>query len=631
MDPKSTPVCSAVKVYFSLDSFFDLIPFVDRNTTALDVNSTASNGTSNITASNDTMMSNGKAAEGRLPPDSSEAERIAELCGFPSLFANVSGDALDPVNASEYAANSSISEERQWWCRALVGCMQRDVCSEKTGSRRVCACPLDLRGSGCQVDTPFDCTLKREPAMGSLPSTRIFDIDTILPPDCDKSLVDQSGYDVEFSGSPPCFRLERSAALPVAGLPGPTVHAEDFMLACTFSEAVVDGISIDTIAELRLEGYRWRFPALNFTYTVDTTPIRAPQDPEDPNPAYALIGRDDYTELSNSTTYAEARRYCEIRAQRLPLFVEVCPSGRSSDPVGGSLIDLQWVPVGDGENQWVQVGQSSEQPLCQWSNASTGFDREPFWGIDPSPVPWRGLVLCIHPAGYWRTENEVWDQLAAAPTSEEGVDSDRVVDDAVDQQSGTSIFGFARSAGRRGLVVEAVALNYHRLSGMALLGVAPVFFNSTPETVHVELQALPPDPGFASGGRANVEYALAKDLGQLRQYGAPGIPATWNPYVNIQDYADSLREALLYRGGLFDSKAAVRRRSRASGMPDNVVFTSQNFEVEGWIAPSAEGVALAGGYTFILNIIVVILLMLTCASARALFKCCKRNENRVRR
>jgi len=109
-----------------------------------------------------------------------------------------------------------------------------------------------------------------------------------------------------------------------------------------------------------------------------------------------LCNRDaQWFPIPNTATYQDAANVCSKNGRTICNRDEYCPLGHSGGetPFLG-FQNVPWAPVGDDTNNWVSVSATS-WPSCQLHTEIAGGQYgHPAWGTDPTPVPWRGVVLC---------------------------------------------------------------------------------------------------------------------------------------------------------------------------------------------------------------------------------------------
>ena len=102
--------------------------------------------------------------------------------------------------------------------------------------------------------------------------------------------------------------------------------------------------------------------------------------------------------LGNSITYAFAKAHCASNQMRLAYGRELCNKGVPSTPV---LAGDHWTPVGDKDDDWVEVGNSNKRNC--WSHdgpvlqglLKTGKYGAPKWGRTATSKPWKDNVFCV--------------------------------------------------------------------------------------------------------------------------------------------------------------------------------------------------------------------------------------------
>lgn len=97
-----------------------------------------------------------------------------------------------------------------------------------------------------------------------------------------------------------------------------------------------------------------------------------------------------FYDLGDTITYDSARAFCSsVEGGSL------CPASLlcgEVSPLFNPVASNHWVPIGDSDNNWVQISDRQSVPLCTDYLGRIG--ATPTWGRDGSSRSWKGLLAC---------------------------------------------------------------------------------------------------------------------------------------------------------------------------------------------------------------------------------------------
>ena len=98
-----------------------------------------------------------------------------------------------------------------------------------------------------------------------------------------------------------------------------------------------------------------------------------------------------------SSTRSCARDLCNFKQEKLATLAQICPEGPLHAPVHGKKYGVQWAPIADCDNCWVQVGSLAGLPeggTCM--SYEDHYNSLPTWGENSTlSKPWAKYTMCI--------------------------------------------------------------------------------------------------------------------------------------------------------------------------------------------------------------------------------------------
>jgi hypothetical protein len=153
-----------------------------------------------------------------------------------------------------------------------------------------------------------------------------------------------------------------------------------------------------------------KHPSLSFLIKIDNTNgLRVSAHPgfDRAVPVIATVSH----RVSGQTTWLQSQATCAANKMTLCKRVDICPSGKLKQPIGGKRDQEAWVATSGGMNEWTSIGDfEASKNLCRTHEDSMG--TRPLWSAVPTEHNFRTEVICCG------VKNAVLDAIASDITIE---------------------------------------------------------------------------------------------------------------------------------------------------------------------------------------------------------------------
>ena len=153
-----------------------------------------------------------------------------------------------------------------------------------------------------------------------------------------------------------------------------------------------------------------KHPSLSFLIKIDNTNgLRVSAHPgfDRAVPVIATVSH----RVSGQTTWLQSQATCAANKMTLCKRVDICPSGKLKEPIGGKRDQEAWVATSGGMNEWTSIGDfEASKNLCRTHEDSMG--TRPLWSAMPTEHNFRTEVICCG------VKNAVLDAIASDITIE---------------------------------------------------------------------------------------------------------------------------------------------------------------------------------------------------------------------